>query len=518
MDEGEKREKGAALYIRLSKEDEREGISESVVNQKSLLDTFAGQKGFYVYDTYIDDGWSGLCFERPAFGRMIRDIEAQRVDTVITKDLSRLGRDYIMTGYYIERYFPEKGVRYLSILDGIDTATETTANELTPFRAILNDFYAKDISKKIKSVKRDKQRKGEFIGGKPMYGYKMHPTEKNRIVADEAAATVVRRIFALALGGMSCRRIARVLNEAGIATPAVYCGWRRDGGGLWSGERIAEMLRNETYIGNMVQGRREKISYKSKKCIRREESEWVIVANTHEALVDEKSFRRVGELLESRRQTRSRRYDFLFKGMIFCHECGHPLGVINRKTAGGEDRLFFICRTYQRFTQEGRCSCHCIKEEVVREAVLERLREVILAHADQKRLREIAVEALRAEGRERAKRIEALRGEIYELTGDLERMYRDRLRGLLEEADFARMYRRMRAERDTLEGRLREAEEETEDLGAITERAEEAVRRFLDVTHDSRALAVGLIARMELTEEKEIIVQFRFPETDFLRG
>lgn len=192
-----------ALYIRLSKEDDREGQSESVANQLSMLTEFASQQRLDVYDTYIDDGWSGTNFDRPAFQRLIADIEAKKVNMVITKDLSRLGRDYIMTGHYMERYFPEHRVRYLSLLDGVDTGVDSTANDITPFRAIMNDMYAKDISKKISSVKHDKQRKGLFIGGKAVYGYKLHPTEKNKIIIDEEAAPIVRRIFQMALEGMS---------------------------------------------------------------------------------------------------------------------------------------------------------------------------------------------------------------------------------------------------------------------------------------------------------------------------
>lgn len=257
-----------ALYIRLSKEDENEGPSQSVQNQESLLQEFVHQHRLQVADTYIDDGWSGTNFDRPGFQRMIADIETKKVNMVITKDLSRLGRDYIMTGHYMERYFPEHRVRYISLLDGIDTGVDSTANDITPFRAIMNDMYAKDISKKIKSVKRDKQRKGLFIGGKPMYGYKMHPTERNKIIVDEEAACIVRRIFAMALSGDSCRQIARTLNVEGVPTPATYCGWnmvnRSPFSGMWSSERISDMLRNETYIGNMVQGRTVKVNYKSK--------------------------------------------------------------------------------------------------------------------------------------------------------------------------------------------------------------------------------------------------------------
>ena len=332
----------AALYIRLSREDETDGPSESVSNQRAMLEDFARQRGVPVAGLYVDDGWSGTSFDRPEFRRMLRDIEAGRVNMVITKDLSRLGRDYIMTGHYMERYFPEHRVRYISLLDGIDTGVDSSANEITPFRAIMNDMYAKDISKKISSVKRDKQRKGLFIGGKPVYGYQMHPAEKNKIVVDEGAASVVRRIFRLALEGLSCRQIAAQLNAEGIPSPGCYAGLYPSGTGQWSGERISEMLQNETYIGNMVQGRRRKVSYKSKKCIRQLPEDWVVVEGTHEPLVTPETFERVGRLLASRRHTRSRTYEFPLKGLLFCHECGHPLAVLNRKNSRGEDVRYLV--------------------------------------------------------------------------------------------------------------------------------------------------------------------------------
>ncbi len=370
----------AALYIRLSKEDESEGPSESVNNQQSLLNEFVQQHRLSVYDTYIDDGWSGTNFDRPNFQRMITDIEARKVNMVITKDLSRLGRDYILTGHYMERYFPEHRVRYISLLDGIDTGVDSTANDITPFRAIMNDMYAKDISKKISSVKHDKQRKGLFIGGKPVYGYKMHPTEKNKIVIDEDVAPIVQRIFGMALDGMSCRQIAVQLNNEGIPTPATYAGLTVSAPGpytgLWSSERVSDMLQNETYIGSMVQGRTRKINYKSKKCIKQDRRDWVVVEGTHEPLIDRETFEKVRVLINSRRRTRSRTYDFLLKGLIFCHECGYPLAVINRKMASGEDRLIFVCRTYQRFTKAGVCTSHTIKVESVTQAVMEKVRVV----------------------------------------------------------------------------------------------------------------------------------------------
>lgn len=510
----------AALYIRLSKEDENEGPSGSVTNQQSLLHAFVREHRLDVYDTYIDDGWSGTSFDRPGFQRMLRDIEAGKVNMVITKDLSRLGRDYIMTGHYMERYFPEKRVRYISLLDGVDTGVESSANDITPFRAIMNDMYAKDISKKIKSVKHDKQRKGEFIGGKPMYGYRMHPSEKNRIVIDEDAAPVVRRIFAMALAGTSCRQIAVRLNEEGVLSPAAYAGLTLSChgpySGQWSSERITAMLKNETYIGNMVQGRTARISYKTKKCLRRQPEQWVVVEHTHEPLIDPETFRKVQLMVNSRRNTRSRTYDFLLKGLIFCHECGYPLAVMNRRNAAGEDRLFFVCRTYQRFTKAGVCSCHSIKEQTVTEAVIERTREVCEAYLNPERLRPIAAAAVAASGRVdgREEELSALHARIDSMTAHLDRMYMDRLNGLLADVDFERLYRRIKAERTALEEKLRELEAQKKTPVPIEDRARELVQQFLHCAFTSRELLVSLIERIELTESKEIIIRFRFREPE----
>lgn len=509
-----------ALYIRLSKEDENEGPSESVTNQKSLLNEYVQQHRLSVYDTYIDDGWSGTNFDRPDFQRMISDIEAKKVNMVITKDLSRLGRDYIMTGHYMERYFPEHRVRYISLLDGIDTGVESSANDITPFRAIMNDMYAKDISNKIKSVKRDKQRKGQFIGGKPVYGYKMHPTEKNKIVIDEEVAPVVRRIFGMALDGMSCRQIAAQLNTEGVPTPATYAGLPVPNPGpytgLWSSERISDMLQNETYIGNMVQGRQVKISYKSKKCLHQERKNWVVVEGTHEPLIDAETFRKVRMLVNSRKHTRSRTYDFLLKGLIFCHECGYPLAVLNRKNAAGEDVLYFVCRTYQRFTKAGVCSCHSIKEQVVTEAVLAKVREVCDAYLDPNKLQPIAASAVekarKAESHE--SEIQSLHGRIDSLTANLDKMYMDRLSGLLAEADFERIYRKVKLERSLLEEKRQELELRKKSPVRTEDRAKELVQRFVDSAFTSRELLVSLIDRIELTEDKQIIIKFRFRELE----
>ena len=510
----------AALYIRLSKEDENEGPSESVNNQQSLLNEFVQQHRLRVYDTYIDDGYSGTNFDRPSFQRMIADIEARKVNMVITKDLSRLGRDYILTGHYMERYFPEHRVRYISLLDGIDTGVDSTANDITPFRAIMNDMYAKDISKKISSVKHDKQRKGLFIGGKPVYGYKMHPTEKNKIVIDEDAALMVRRIFGMALEGVSCRKIAAELNEEGVPTPATYCGWDmgRKGpyAGLWSSERISDMLQNETYIGNMVQGRTRKINYKSKKCIRQDRQNWIVVEGTHDPIIDRGTFDKVRLLVNSRKHTRSRTYDFLLKGLIFCHECGYPLATINRKNAAGQDVLYFVCRTYQRFTKAGVCSSHSIKEQTVTQAVVEKVRDICRDYLRADQLlplaqREVS-KALAETDSERE--INSLKTRINSLTAYLDKVYMDKLSGVLDEADFQRIYTKVKSDRTILDERLRRLDRPDYSPAEQVDLAKKLVERFLETASDNRELLVSLIERVELTEDKQIIIKFRFHQLE----
>lgn len=504
----------AALYIRLSKEDENDGPSQSVQNQQALLLEYAKRNDISSYQIYVDDGWSGTNFERPAFQRMIRDIEAGAVNLVITKDLSRLGRDYILTGYYMERYFPEHRIRYISLLDGIDTGIETGANDITPFRAILNDLYAKDISKKIKAVKREKQRRGLFIGGKPAYGYQMHPTEKNQIVVDEAVAPVVRKIFALASTGLSCRKIAARLNEEGVLSPGVYCGRRITShspqAGLWSSARISEMLQNEIYLGNMVQGRRIKISYKSKKCYRQRPEDWVVVAGTHPPLVDPATFAAVQRHLESRRHTRSRRYDFLLKGLIFCHECGAALGVINRKNASGEDVLYFVCRTYQH--SKGACTCHSIQERRVTQAVVQQLKGICAAAVSREELQSLASEEIRKTYSLRSAVDERrqLRERMDRMNASLDRLYLDRAGSLLSEDDFQRVFKSVQKERQRLQELISQLETQNanEDRKQITPQA--LVDDFLEQAFSTREVLVQLLDRVELTADKQVILKFRF--------
>ena len=491
----------AALYIRLSREDEGDGPSQSVSNQRALLEDYAKKRGIIVHDLYIDDGYSGTGFERPGFLRMLRDIEAKLVNLVITKDLSRLGRDYILTGHYMERYFPEHGVRYISLLDGIDTGIESSANEITPFRAIMNDMYAKDISKKITSVKREKQRRGLFIGGKAVFGYQKHPTEKNKIIIDEGAAPIVRRIFAMALSGESCRGIAAQLNREHIPTPAIYAGLTpgRQGPytGLWSSERISELLQNETYIGSTVQGRIKKLSYKSKKRIRQPKEDWVIVENTHEAIIDCETFAAVQQLLAGRRRMRSRTHEHLLKGLIFCSACGCPLSVLCRKNAAGEDILYYVCRTYQRFPKAEICTSHCIAEKRVREAVLDAILERCAPYLTEDFLLPVAKAHVMENTQPSSSAQAALKKELELLEHRLDQMYLDKVDGILSPKDYSRLSAPMKERKAALQSTYRPAAI----LPPTLEEMKKWVRQFLEQLREDRCFISTILSRAELVQD-----------------
>ena len=353
-----------------------------------------------------------------------------------------------------------------------------------------------------------------------MYGYKMHPTEKNKIVIDEEVAPIVRRIFSMALAGISGRQIAAALNDEKIPPPAVYAGLNqgRTGpyAGLWSSERIAEMLQNETYIGNMVQGRSKKISYKSKMCVRTDRKDWVIVENTHEPLVSKEAFEKVQLLIQSRRYTRSRTYDFLLKGLIFCHECGYPLAVVNRKKPNGEDCLYFLCRTYQRFTKSGACTCHAVKEEKITQAVLEQVNDICRKYVDFSDLTVLAEREIRET--ELPQQVEQemtqLKAKIQSLSSQIDKVYFDRLSGLLTEEDFARIYQRMKDERTRTEQKLSAYIQEAKSPADQKALAKELAERFLSSTDQNRELLVSLVERVEFSEDKQLYIHFRFPSME----
>ena len=315
------------IYIRLSREDEEKEKyqeSESIGNQRTLLMQYIRQNKLNFISEYVDDGVSGTSFDRPAFNRMIADIESGKINMVVTKDLSRLGRDYIKSGYYTEQYFPEHNVRYIAILDNIDTSLDSANNDIAPFKSILNEMYAKDTSKKINSVLQAKRSNGEYLGTAP-YGYKKDPENKYHLIIDEEAANVVKLIYEKYLAGFGTMQIADYLSKKKIPIPSDYNKRKRGTKsltyGLWQQSTVRFILSNEIYTGTVIQGKRKKVSFKSNKFINLPEEDWVKVENMHEAIISKEDFERAKKVIEATKGSRVVQNDYLFKGLLRCYDC-----------------------------------------------------------------------------------------------------------------------------------------------------------------------------------------------------
>ena len=373
-----------ALYIRLSREDGDNMESESIKNQRELLQMFlekTKERLTYI-DEYVDDGISGSTFDRPSWKRLIKDIDNGKINTIITKDLSRMGRDYISMGEYIERIFPERDIRYIAINDDIDTLYETPGLEFLQFKLMFNDYYLKDTSKKIRKIVKAKKEKGQFLGWKAVYGYKKDPNDKHKIIVDEPVRPIIEKMFSLALSGKSPKQIANIFSDEHIPTPSVYANIRREkktlSYELWCDRTIEEMLTNQTYIGNLTQGRRKKLNYKSKKEIRTPKEEWIIVPNTHEAIVDKKVFNTVQELLKKNKNKANKNIE-LFSGFMFCKECGHAIGI--NKSSDGK-RKYCCCTFYTSHSKYGLCTPHTCNYNKLEKAILDEIRNICKQYID----------------------------------------------------------------------------------------------------------------------------------------
>lgn len=362
----------AVMYLRLSKEDGEKVESNSISNQREIINSYVKRNQITMVKEYVDDGYSGANFDRPNFKEMIKDAYDKKFDTIIVKDLSRFGRDYIEAGKFIQRIFPENGIRFISVNDNYDSksADMNDTHLILPIKNFINDSYCRDISNKVKSSQKIKREKGDFISAFAPYGYKKSDENKNKLVVDEQAAPNIKNIFDMKLLGYSSKAIADELNHLGVLTPRKYkesqgfkCnGFQNIKGGNWSAKAVNRIIENEVYIGNILQGKSITLNYKNKKQIGKDKEEWIRVEDTHEAIVSKEVFSIANTMLK-RDLNNSRGKDKIdiFTGMLFCKECGSSL---IRRTVKYKEReeVFYICSKYNK---EKSCSRHSIKEETL---------------------------------------------------------------------------------------------------------------------------------------------------------
>ena len=479
-----------ALYPRLSHEDELQGESNSISNQKRILETYAKQNGFSNLRWYTDDGYSGANFQRPGFQAMLADIEAGKVGTVIVKDMSRLGRNYLQVGMYTEMIFPQKGVRFIAINDGVDSAQGD--NDFAPLRNIFNEWLVRDTSKKIKAVKRSKGMSGKPVTSKPVYGYLMD--EDENFIIDEEAAPVVKQIYNLCLAGNGPTKIARMLTEQQIPTPGTL-EYRRTGSTRryhpgyeckWATNTVVHLLENREYTGCLVNFKTEKPSYKLKHSIENPPEKQAVFENHHEPIIDRETWERVQELRKQRK--RPNRYDEvgLFSGILFCADCGSVM-YQQRYQTDKRKQDCYICGSYKKRTAD--CTAHFIRTDLLTAGVLSNLRKVTsYAAKHEARFMKLLIEQNEDGDRRRnaakKKELEAAEKRIAELSAIFKRLYEDSVTGRISDERFTELSADYEAEQKELKeraARLREELSKAQEATANAEKFMNVVRRHTTI-------------------------------------
>ena len=509
-----------AIYIRLSREDGDKEESDSVGNQRKLLTEYVAKKeDFILYDIYVDDGYSGTNFNRPSFQRMIADIEDGKVNCVVVKDLSRFGRDYIDTGRYLERYFPELGVRFISVTDSVDSMKQAY-DMLLPIKNIFNEQYARDISKKIQATVKSKQKAGEFIGAFTSYGYKKSPVNKNKLVIDDYAADVVRRIFSLYIQGYGKQRIAKLLNAEGILCPAEYkkvngenyknCN-RLESTTYWSYSTINSILHREMYVGNMVQGtKHQRMRSKQKKMPK---EDWIIVENTHEPIIDKETWEKAQSLLKKRtRELDLETNKNIFAGFVKCGDCGRAMTKNMWRRADGSKTYSLYCGTYKRNGKQY-CTPHTLPMAVLEDIVLGDLKAIVDSVDNLKEL--VQSQSFTAS---KVKRIADT--ELGKIKAELERVkrlkksiYEDYREELISKEEFL-SYREDYLKKEELYSKQIEALEEKK-KDNVTEDVFETpwLKRLLelkDIESLDRDIVVEMISEIRVYENRKIKITYNF--------
>ena len=505
------------IYIRLSKEDEEKekySESESVQNQRTLLMQYIKENKFNFVAEYVDDGVSGTSFDRPAFNKMIDDIEQGKINMVITKDLSRLGRNYVQSGYYTETYFPEHNVRYIAILDNIDTALDSANNDIAPFKSILNEMYAKDTSKKINSVLQSKRNNGEYLGTAP-YGYKKDPENKYHLIIDEEAANVVKLIYEKYLAGFGTMQIADYLSKKKIPIPSDYNKRKRGTKsltyGLWQQSTVRFILSNEIYTGTVIQGKRKKVSFKSKKFINLPEEDWVKVENMHEAIISKEDFERAKKVIDATKGSRVVQNDYLFKGLLRCYDCKGYIGIRSPDKNGN---IYGRCQRYGRFGKFDVCSPDNFNYQVFEEQMLEVLKEVCKEYTNKKKLEEIAKQTKTSGAKEFDinKQIELFKQTIEKETRKLEVMYDDRLAGIISLDEYMKNAKRIKEIVKGYEENIKDLEKELagENTKNKETKLDNLIEEFLEMEKPTKEIIREFIEKIEIHSDKQVDIYFNF--------
>ena len=519
-------QKITALYCRLSLEDSRENESMSISNQKLMLRDYAEKNAMFQYEYYVDDGYTGRNFNRPSFQRMIADIEAGKVGCVITKDLSRLGRNYIEAGSYIEIFFPKHNVRYIAVTDGVDSLTRQEM-DITPFKNILNDMYSRDISKKVLAGRMTRSRQGKFCGGQPPLGLMRDPDEKGHLIIDPETAPVIRRIFELALDGWGCMRIAKQLMDDKVPITRVKANTECDVNYYsWGGARISHILRNPFYKGAHLVCRTHQKGIRSNTYDIIPREDWEVIENCHEAIVTPAEWEQVQEIIDRRptiMKGNACPFYNLFHGIIYCATCGKSMQVRYEKVGrtgknrftGKErepiDKAYYICQTYNRLGKNA-CTSHKIEARDLYNLVLKDIQDLAamaLKDADvfYQRLSSRMERRYMADASEMKKECDRLEARNQEIDSMFMSLYTDKAKGILTEQRFLKLTATLEQEQDANRKRIqdlmlvmRRTDEQESDVRTFMQE----IRKYAAIQELDEAVLNRLISKILVGEVRKV--------------
>lgn len=515
-----------AVYLRLSRSDGDQQESNSIKNQRALLNDYMGKHPeLHKVDEYVDDGYSGTNFERPDFKRMMQDIENRKINCIIVKDLSRFGRNYIETGRYLERIFPFMGVRFIAINDHYDSAEENDdkGRILIPFNNLINDTYCRDISMRVRSHLDVKRKEGQFIGSFAGYGYRKDPKDKNHLIIDEYAAGIVQEIFKSKLNGMSSQRIASHLNELGVLPPNEYkrangfnytCGFQAGLNQKWTVVSVNRILKNESYTGTLIQGKRRKINYKVKKSHDVGSENWIRVEDAHDAIISKGEFQQVQQLLElDTRTAPSQTTVYPLSGFLRCADCGQNM-IRRTVTKNGKKYQYYHCSTYKN---GGGCTPHMINSEKLTESVLAAIRhqvtllveaEKVLSNAELASGEQIGIKILDSQ-------ITALEAELERYSNLKIRLYQDLCDDVVSREEYGEMNTRfaqkIKEAQDKIQ-EIREKKQETLKHDTLLPTWLEEFKQYEHIKTLERRVVVELIDRIDVHSKTEIEIHFCFED------
>lgn len=513
----------AGIYIRLSQEDQDkkyESESESVINQRELLRDYVKNNGFNLVDEYIDDGYTGTNFDRPDFQRLLQDISDKKINLVIVKDLSRLGRDHIMTGYYIETFFPENNVRFISILESIDTFKTQASNDTSTFLIAFNDYYSKQNSIKIRNVLNNKRKNGKFIGSSPSFGYKRDPDDKGHLMPDPNTSFIVKEIFKWRSNGVGVSEITTRLNEKKYITPSGYkkinYSSRLIERDKWNISSVKKILCNRIYTGDMVQHTQTKINYKSKKKVSLDKKLWIIVKNTHEPLIDKQTFEYVQSLTRNSnisQKIKTNRDKRLFEGLLYCKECGNRLSVLYRRS---RDYWSINCNRYSRDPKRKRCYPHFYPYDILENQLIEHFNMVVsesIRNIDIEELNKEVIKRINLETINYFSSVKDLKKKKEKMVKKISALYNDKFEGIISLATYQVMVKELEEELSMIQLSIIKAKK-IKKQSKVAPNYYKEIEKLLDLNKPKRELLEALIDRIEIDKDRNITFKFKFNVID----